>query len=243
MSFGAVSYLNARPLIEGLSPLVLDTPSALASRMAAGEIETALLPVAAAISLGLPRVGNLGIAAEGDVDSVLLFLRRPVAEVRSLWLDPASRTSRVLARLILREVHGVDPDPVDAIDRAADADAELVIGDAALIRAAACNEGNKGNEGNEGEIILDLAGEWTRWTGLPFVFAAWYGDTRSAPALEEAYRLGRERLDAYAAASTLPLETAALARYLRERIRFRIGPREEEGLARFLELSRSHGLL
>ena len=88
MRFGAVSYLNALPLIEGLEPITLDTPSGLARRVTAGEIDVSLLPVAAGAPLGLPRVGGLGIAAEGPVDSVLLFLRRPVAELQTIRLDP-----------------------------------------------------------------------------------------------------------------------------------------------------------
>jgi predicted solute-binding protein len=211
--FGAVSYLNAKPLIEGLAPLVLDTPAHLADRMARGELDVALLPVAAGESQGLPRVGHLGIAAEGRVDSVLVFLRRE--PVRTIELDPASRTSRILARILYRERFDADPEPVDE-----DGDAELVIGDAAL----EC----------EGRAI-DLAEEWTDWTGLPFVFAAWYGDPAAAPALAEAYERGRARMANYASGERL--------KYLEERIRFEIGPREEEGLARFLELARAHSLL
>jgi len=211
--FGAVSYLNAKPLIEGLAPLVLDTPARLADRMEAGELDVALLPVAAGERLGLPRVGSLGIAAEGKVDSVLVFVQRE--PVRTIRLDPASRTSRILARLIYRERFDLDPEPVEE-----GADAELIIGDAALER--------------EGPA-LDLAEEWTAWTGLPFVFAAWYGDPESAPALAAAYERGREQLANYASGDRLE--------YLRDRIRFEIGPREEEGLARFLELARAHRFL
>ncbi|MHC4449169.1 MAG: menaquinone biosynthetic enzyme MqnA/MqnD family protein [Planctomycetota bacterium] len=213
MRFGAVSYLNARPLIEGLAPLVLDTPAQLADRMEAGELDVALLPVAAGERLGLARVGSLGIAAEGKVDSVLVFVQRE--PVRTIRLDPASRTSRILARLIYRERFDLDPEPVEE-----GADAELIIGDAALDR--------------EGPA-LDLAEEWTAWTGLPFVFAAWYGDPESAPALAAAYERGREQLANYASGDRLE--------YLRDRIRFEIGPREEEGLARFLELARAHRFL
>ena len=226
MRYGAVAYLNARPLIEGLEPLVLDTPSALARRVEQGELDVSLLPVAAGEALGLPRVGSLGVAAEGAVDSVLLFLRRPIEECRTLRLDPASRTSRVLAQILFAEIYGRVPELV-----ADEADAELLIGDAALERVSA------------GESTLDLAEEWTRWSGLPFVFAAWYGDPAAEPALEEAYRRGRARIDDYAAASDIALPAPDLARYLRDRIRFRIGPREEQGLARFLELSRRRGLL
>ncbi|MCK6460596.1 MAG: menaquinone biosynthesis protein [Planctomycetes bacterium] len=226
MRFGAVSYLNARPLIEGLSPLVLATPAELAERHARGEVDVALLPVAAGEAMGLPRVGRLGIAAEGPVKSVLLFLRRPVREVLTVALDPASRTSRALARILLEEALGLSPRYVDP-----PADAELLIGDAALVRQAT------------DEPRLDLAEEWTRWTGLPFVFAAWYGDPRAEPALEAAYGRGRRQLARYAREAGLGLPADAMERYLRDRIRYRIGPREEEGLRRFVTLGRARGLL
>jgi len=218
LRFGAVSYLNAVPLLEGLDPLVVDTPSRLVERFERGEVDVALLPVAAGETAGLGRVGTLGIAAEGPVDSVLLFLRRPVEEVASLRLDPASRTSRELARLLLREVYGREPELVAV----GPADAELVIGDDALMRGAGP------------EPRLDLALEWLRWTGLPFVFAAWYGNDAAGPALEEAYARGSKLLPRYARECALDLPRAVLERYLRERIRYRIGAREREGLARFV---------
>jgi predicted solute-binding protein len=224
--FGAVSYLNARPLIEGLSPLVLATPAELADRHARGEVDVALLPVAAGEAMGLRRVGRLGIAAEGPVESVLLFLRRPLEDVRTVALDPASRTSRALTRLLLEDALSLAPRYVDP-----PADAELLIGDAALVRGAT------------DEPRLDLAEEWTRWTGLPFVFAAWYGDPRAEADLEAAYGRGQGHLARYARDAALGLPAKALERYLRERIRFRIGPREEEGLAQFLARGRARGLL
>jgi predicted solute-binding protein len=220
MRFGAVSYLNARPLIEGLAPLALATPARL------GEVDVALLPVAAGEGLKLPRAGSLGIAAEGAVESVLLFLRRPLAAIETVALDPASRTSRVLARLLLEEARGLSPRYVDP-----PADAELVIGDAALVRGA------------RDEPRLDLAEEWTRWTGLPFVFAAWYGDPAAEAALEAAYARGRPAIARYAREAGLGLPAERLERYLRERVRFRIGPREEEGRALFVARGRARGLL
>jgi chorismate dehydratase len=224
--YGAVSYLNSKPLIEGLAPLVLDTPARLVRRFEEGEVDVALLPVAAGEGAGLTRVGSLGIAADGPVDSVLVFLARPAAEVETLALDPASRTSRVLAQIVLRRGYGRTPRLVDP-----PADAELVIGDAALVRAAG------------DEPFLDLAVEWRRLTGLSFVFAAWYGAPGAEAALEEAYERGRGRLAVYAREAGLDLPADALERYLRERIVFRLGPREEAGLARFLEEGRALGLL
>ena len=80
-------------------------------------------------------------------------------------------------------------------------------------------------------------------TGLPFVFAAWYGAPEAAPALERAYARGAERLAAYAREADLGLDAARLERYLSSSIRYRIGPREEEALALFLAKGRRWGLL
>jgi len=228
MRYGAVSYLNARPLVEGLQPLLLDVPARLVERFEAGEFDVALLPVAAGECSGKDRVGDLGVAADGAVESVLVFHDCAPSEIRTLRLDPASRTSRVLALIILQEVYGVRP---ELVDRASRADAELVIGDSALLLGAGP------------EARLDLAEEWKRWTGLPFVFAAWYGDPASEAELDMAYERGRERLARYATECPLDLPRSVLERYLRDRIRFRLGEAELEGLARFLETARRLGLM
>lgn len=226
MRYGTVAYLNARPLVEGLAPLVTDTPAALVRRFERGEVDVALLPVVAGEDAGLARVGDLGIAARGAVGSVLLFLRTEPDAVGTLALDPASRTSRVLAQIVLREVYGREPRLVEP-----PADAELVIGDEALRRGAGA------------EPRLDLAEAWVRWTGLPFVFAAWYGDPAAAAALEDAHARGQTRIAEYARTSGLDLAPERLEHYLRARIQYRIGAREEAGLARFVEEGRRRGLL
>jgi predicted solute-binding protein len=224
--YGTVSYLNARPLVEGLEPLVSATPAGLVGLYERGEVDVALLPVVAGESAGLTRVGSLGIAADGPVDSVLLFLRCDISDVESIALDPDSRTSQVLAELYLREAQGITPRRVEP-----PADAELVIGDAALVRGAGP------------EPRLDLAGAWRHWTGLPFVFAAWYGDPTAAPALEEAFARGRARIPAYAREADLGLGAMVLEEYLRQRIRYRIGEAELDGLALFLDKARDLELL
>ena len=87
------------------------------------------------------------------------------------------------------------------------------------------------------------AEEWTRRTGLSFVFAAWYGDPAAAPALEEAYARGRPEIARYAREADLSLPAERLEAYLRDRIRFRIGDRERAGLEQFLRIGRQLGLL
>src|SRR5262245_19350510 len=164
---GTVPWLNAVPLLAGLdrdARVVAAVPALLSKALAAGELDAALLPVAEAIrGVGVGFLGHHGIASEGPVASVLLFLKRPLAEVRTVVLDAASRTGAALSRhLVERGASGPvrfrtaarpGPDPDSE-----EADAVLVIGDPALEAARRW----------KGEV-LDLGQEWTRLTGLPFV--------------------------------------------------------------------------
>ena len=94
--------------------------------------------------------------------------------------------------------------------------------------------------------VLDLADAWTRWTGLPFVFAVWAART-GAPetraklekALDAASRRGRETIGALArrAAMRGPFDEAGFQVYLSRRIRYGLGEWEMRGLRRFLELA------
>ena len=84
---------------------------------------------------------------------------RPAGVIRSVALDPASRTSAALTRILLERRYGVHPRFVEGEDP--DADARLVIGDPALkTRLNGC-------------VVLDLAAEWRAFTGRAFVFAFW----------------------------------------------------------------------
>src|SRR3954471_9699460 len=81
---GAVNYLNTKPLIcdlEQLAPraeLVLDVPSRLADRLAAGELDVALIPVIEYFRADCYSVvPNISIASHGPVLSVTLFSRVP----------------------------------------------------------------------------------------------------------------------------------------------------------------------
>jgi predicted solute-binding protein len=243
---GTVPYLNAVPLLEGLAEradLVAAAPSDLGPLLARGDLDAALLPVAEEIrGVGAGFLGRHGIASEGPVRSVLAFLRAPVAEVRSVLLDPASRSSAALLRWLLREAGArpatwvtaaaPGPDPASARE-----DAVLLIGDPAL-RAAESWKGAR----------LDLGEEWTRRTRLPFVYARWTARRGLAPAerdalaalLDDAADRGLPRraevARRFAVARGEDPERAV--EYVRRFVRYRIGPREEEAIARFAEILR-----
>src|SRR5262245_812464 len=135
-------------------------PSACAEKLAQGEADAGLIPSIEFRRIpDLVRVGGLGIAADSEVRSVLLVSKVPRGKIRSVSLDPASRTSAVLVRLLLNRVYGLDPEFHAASSD--QADARLVIGDPALKARL------------QGQVVLDLAAEWKSWTGYPFVFAFW----------------------------------------------------------------------
>ena len=116
---GAVNYLNTKPLIcdlEQLAPeveLVLDVPSRLADRLAAGELDVALIPVIEYFRAGVYSiVPDIAIATRGPVLSVTLFSREPWPRIRRVALDAGSRTSAALTQILLRKRYGVNPEVV-----------------------------------------------------------------------------------------------------------------------------------
>jgi chorismate dehydratase len=145
---GAVSYLNARPLVFGLenSPdfaVRFDVPSQCAELLHAGAIDVGLIP---SIEYLRPRgrtepyaiVPDLAIASNGPVASVAIFTTRPMADVRSIALDTSSRTSVALVRVLCPRVFGIRPalahQAPDLGAMLAQCDAALIIGDKALMQ-------------------------------------------------------------------------------------------------------------
>ncbi|MGH7127558.1 MAG: menaquinone biosynthetic enzyme MqnA/MqnD family protein, partial [Planctomycetaceae bacterium] len=170
---GAVTYLNSKPLIEGLAEfapqaeLILDYPSRLADDLAAGRLDVGLVPSIECLRhADYEIVSDACVAARGPVLSVKLYSRVPMENVRSLALDEGSRTSAALARILLAERYGVEPEleplPLGKPVTSTRADAVLLIGDRAIHPPA-----------EQFTATWDLGEEWSNWTGLPFVFAVW----------------------------------------------------------------------
>jgi chorismate dehydratase len=241
---GAVNYLNTKPLIYGLDrlapqiELVLDLPSRLADRLAAGELDVALIPsVEYFHGSGYTIISDACIACRGPVLSVKLFSRVPAAEIRSLALDEGSRTSAALVRILLHERYGLDPRletlPIGAAAADTDADAVLLIGDRAM----------RPQPGQFVEV-WDLGDTWCRWAELPFVFAMWTaraGRDLSGldAALSEARDLGLRSLDEIARRESPALGMSAedCLGYLRDNLYFYLGSREVRGLEHFYRLA------
>ncbi len=192
----------------------------------------ALVPVAGYFSRSdLTMIPGLGICADGDVTSVFLQCRRPLSEVKVVRLDPESRTSNTLVQVLMRDHFGISH-PVEYRRCVKDADACVCIGDRALCAAPALE-------------TYDLAGEWKKMTGLPFVFAVW-AVRRSFPhALEVTEILHRVKergcrsLDRLArlCARRLGLPENRCHEYLADRLHYDVGPAECEAMNLFRRLA------
>ncbi len=140
---GSVPYLNAKPLTHFISsPIAKVEPSQLAQDLRAGELDVALVPIMEVLQSPTNTyriVDKLAIGSEREVYSVYLNYSVPLAKVQTVALDPASKTSVELARLVLEKFHRLKPRYVSTDEPA---DAQLLIGDPAINHRQAHPEQN-----------------------------------------------------------------------------------------------------
>ena len=240
----AVSYLNTQPLVWGMlhgaerNRFKLDfaLPSECADRLGNGTADIGIVPCAELPRLGLAIIRGTGIACHGPVRSILLISRVPPERIRTLATDSSSRTSVMLARILLAKRFGAEPVLIsmapDLPSMLEAADAALIIGDPALHLDPASIPFH----------VMDLGTEWLELTGLPMVFAVWAGTPSVVvPELEQIFkascRFGLQHLREIAAsegpargiAKPLALE------YFEKNIVFELGEREYRGLDLFLQ--------
>jgi chorismate dehydratase len=237
MRLGRISYVNMAPVFYRLDADVEEVqgvPTELNRRLLAGELD--LAPISsieyARNADRLRLLPRLCVGSEGAVDSIQLVSRKPLEQVRSIAVTPESATSVVLAKVLLPEA--------EQVPLGSDADAKLLIGDAALKSAF-----------EDPTPHHDLGRLWLERTGLPMVFAVWACPEPIASGLAEledalvrsvlVARAEPEQL-AYEASERYGYPAGFLARYF-EKLRYRFGPRERAGLMTFLELARDAGEL
>lgn len=243
VSLGAVSYLNARPLTWALdrSPdrwrIRYDIPAVCSRLLHEGHVNLGLVPSIDYLQSPDYRfVPGIGIGSRGPIASVALFTRKPVADVTRIALDTSSRTSVALVRVLCHHRFQISPEFVahgpDLDEMTRRADAALLIGDPAL---EALHE-------SLGLEKIDLGVEWTAMTGLPFVYAAWTGRTGAVgPAdvdlLQQAQDEGVRSSDAIAVeyGHGDPALTRLAGAYLRDNVKYGLGPDEARGLQLFLD--------
>jgi chorismate dehydratase len=268
MRIAASTYLNSAPLVYSFTQGFLrkrydfigdEAPSRCAEMLQAGECEVALIPVIELQRIpGLRIAPEIAVASKKRVRSVLIASRCPLEEVRRLTLDPASRTSQTLAKILFLRRYGFLPEcaeramgPLVEVRNLFDtADAALVIGDPAMrLEASARGLDLK---------IYDLAEEWRAMTGLPFVFAVWAAREDvcdRAPGLPglpnlvddliAAKREGVDHIEQIATqyTSELELPRSELFDYLSQNVNYDLDDENLRGMGAYFDLAHEFGLI
>ena len=187
LKVSAISFLNTAPLMwdfdYGATPeqhsdddlprelrsdftVEYTVPSHCAEALKRGLADIGIIPAITYATIpGLVILPDAAIAAKGAVRSILLVSRKPVEQVNTIAADTSSRSSVALARILCQKLWGrvrqFRSFPADLDSMLAACDAALLIGDPALRVARA------------DYFVYDLAEEWRKFTGKPFVFAFW----------------------------------------------------------------------
>lgn len=254
----AVRYLNTTPLVWGflhggqqdVFNLRFSLPSECADAVRSSDADIGLVPVVAlARQHDLVVIPGHAIASRGPVRSILLVSKKPMQEITSFAADEGSRTSTILAQILLARQFGlrprVRPYPPKLDDMLELADAALIIGDPAL------RIDPDGREWRGQPLhVYDLGAAWVEMTGLPMVYAVWAVKKLVAdPALTDIFaasaEYGRQHIEQIIEVESkqrdLPLEL--VRRYLTQHIRFDLGEEERRSLETFLRLGYELGLV
>ncbi len=258
---GVVSFINTLPLIDGLEnlrdiELQHSVPSLLLDQLLAGETDVALcssIDYQRAPShqpLVILPVGLLG--CDGATLTVRLYSAEPIEQIKRVFCDTDSHTSVALLRILLKEIHGLDPKLVEydarehvAANRPLEwPEAMLLIGDKVVTDSPPAVRY---------PYQWDLGAEWVQHTGLPFVFALWMARAETDPAflrlasilLDHQRRHNRERIDwmihRRARPRHWPVDLAA--DYLKLHIAHEWTEQRQAGLELFYDKALEHGLI
>ena len=170
----AVSYTNTKPFIYGIKhtgfdekiELSLDNPTDCAQKLIDNKVDIGLIPVAATLNLPYWEiVSDYCIGAVGAVNSVFIFSNCEIHDIKNIQLDPQSRSSNNLAKVLLKNYWKISPVLI-----AEDFNyGESIDPNTAFVQIGDRTFGKK----DKYKYVYDLAEEWQKFTGLPFVFAAW----------------------------------------------------------------------
>lgn len=259
---GCVRYLNTLPLIEGVDALpgvelVPAAPSHICGMLESGDVDIGLVSLIDYANSKVPfRIIPVGmIGSDGPTHTVRIFSTKPINEVSEVWTDRESHTSVALARLVLREKYGIEPElhgfdareripvesPVSDMDWP---DTMLLIGDKVVTESPpAVRYPHQ----------IDLGEAWKDITGLPFVYAAWMCRAEDAESprirtavslLDRQRRHNRTRMDWIVSKNApgfgWPLDLAR--EYLGSLLRFDLDDRARQGAERFLRRASEAGL-
>jgi chorismate dehydratase len=228
--------------------LYKDTPAQLCERLIAGELDISPVP-----SIEFARHANellllpgIAVSSRGPVMSIVLVSKVPIDRLNECTVALAnnSRTSQVLARLVLKYQYKVSPvyfeSPPDLAEMFREADAALLIGDDALrVVGAPCSH-----------HVYDLGSEWTAMTGHSMVYALWAARRDFAGRYPDAVKNVQQAFQASLKESIADIDAIAVdiarwepfsAEFLKqyfETLQFDFDPDLQQGLLHFYEMAK-----
>jgi len=236
---GSVKYLNAAPLTHGLEgETIFATPAKLAQLLRQDELDAALVSITEVLlNDRYDILDGIAIASLGEVYSVFLAHKKPLAAAKEIFCDPASLTSVNLLKVLLAE-RGLQPEfkPLENYAAAAEKDFVLLIGDEAIEFQRAPHE----------HAIFDLGSAWTELTNLPFVYAVWalrrgIENQELRRELRQTKRFGLERID-HLIETRAEFAEEFRRDYFEWHIQYHLGEDEKRAIAKFRELLVKHRL-
>ncbi len=235
-----VSYLNSKPFIAGLNKsdlinkidLQLDIPAVCAQKLIDGKVDLGLIPVAVLPLLKEKYiVSDYCIGAVGKVASVMLYSDVPLEKISTILLDYQSRTSVSLVKVLANKFWKINPQWVSAKENfeeeIKDSTAAVIIGDRTF-----------GLE-NKYKFSYDLAEEWQKFTGLPFVFACWVANKQLSEAFIKEFNQALEtglnnRSELIRELEKSNLYATNIDTYLNQNIDYHYDSAKKQGLELFL---------
>lgn len=151
--------------------LFIDYPSKIAAMLLNNEMDIGLVPVAIIPEMKEHYIiSDFCIGSVREVASVCLFSEVPINKIETILLDYQSRTSVALLKILIKEYWKINVKFEETSEnyqsKISGTVAGLVIGDRAL------------QQRKISPYIYDLGLEWKKFTGLPFVFAAWISNKK-----------------------------------------------------------------
>lgn len=237
MKISVVSYLNTKPFLWGLHKskliheisLTEDIPSICAAKLLSGEVDIGLVPVVVVPMMKEHYIlSDYCIGADGPVSTVMLFSNSPLEKINKIILDYQSKTSVRLLKILAEHFWKISPEWLDSKENyeseISGETAGLVIGDRTF------------GLQNNFQFQYDLAAEWKKFTGLPFVFACWVSREKLSPEFtsefNSALKNGIESIPELC--STLPNPDFS-KHYLENHISYSFDQRKKKAMTYFLE--------
>lgn len=242
-SISIVNYYNTTPFLFGLNhtgfqsqiDLQLDIPSVCAKKLKNKQVDIGLVPVAILPQLDKYHIiTDYCIGAVGKVDSVKLFAEKPLEELTHVLLDYQSKTSVTLVQVLNKHFWKKNIQFINATEgfekQINHTTGAVIIGDRTFGLT-------------KHPYQYDLAEEWQKYTGLPFVFACWVSNIKLEDSFIEefnsALQYGINHIPEAVIEKPNSTNGFNALDYLQNKISYNLDNDKRKALEKFLELMAS----